>query len=259
ATAAVAIAALGASVALVAAVGDDEPGQALRAELTAAGVDCAHLDVVPGRTAESLVLVDRATVTRTIVHAPGAAPGPLGARARELCATAAWVHVDHVGYSLAVDVERGRLSVDAGNPVDGLELDGLALYAPTRAALEARYPGREPIDAVRAALDEGARRVAVTLAGGGAMAADATGAWRIAAHPVAVASTLGAGDVFHGALVASLAGGHPLADALRRANAAAALSCRSIDARSAIPNATELDAALAGAPLVEGIVLEGSR
>jgi sulfofructose kinase len=259
ATAAVTIAALGTSVALVASIGDDALGGSLRAELVAAGVDVKHLHVVPGRTAESVILVDRSTTTRTIVYAPGAVSGPLDAPARALCAAAAWVHVDHVGYPLAGDVERGRLSVDAGNPIDDLELDGIGLYAPTAAALEARYPGRSPMEGMRSALDEGAHRVAVTLAAGGAMAADATGAWRVLAHPVAVVSTLGAGDVFHGALVASLAGGLALPDALRRANAAAALSCRSIDGRSAIPTAAELDAALSGAPPVEPILLEAER
>ncbi len=259
ATAAVAIAALGSSVALVAAIGDDGLGETLRAELAAAGVDVDHVRVVPGRTAESVILLDRSTASRTILHAPGAVVGPLDGPARALSAAAAWVHVDHVGYSLAGDVERGRLSVDAGNPIDDLELDGLGLYAPTAAALEARFPGRSPMEGMRLALDEGAHRVAVTLAGAGAMAADASGAWRVLAHPVAVASTLGAGDVFHGALVASLAGGISLPDALRRANAAAALSCRSIDGRSAIPASAELDAALAGTPPVEPILLEAGR
>src|SRR5688500_7449935 len=259
ATAAVAIAALGGTVSLVAAIGDDAAGRSLRAELAAAGVDVEHLDVVPGRTAESVILVDRSAATRTILHAPGTVPGSLGAREHQLCGAAAWVHVDHVGYPLAAGVERGRLSVDAGNPIEGLVLDGLGLYAPTAAALGERYPGRSPMEGMRSALDDGAHRVAVTLAGGGAMAADATGAWRVAAHPVAVASTLGAGDVFHGALVASLAGGLALPDALRRANAAAALSCRSIDGRSAIPTAGELEAALAGAPPVEPILLDAGR
>jgi sugar/nucleoside kinase (ribokinase family) len=56
-----------------------------------------------------------------------------------------------------------------------------------------------------------------------------------------VVSTLGAGDVFHGALLACLVKGAPLPDALRAANLAAALSCRALDGRSAIPTASELE------------------
>lgn len=65
---------------------------------------------------------------------------------------------------------------------------------------------------------------------------------------VEVVSTLGAGDVFHGALVAALADDHPLPDAVRRANATAALSCRVLDGRGAIPTLSELNTFLASQP-----------
>jgi sulfofructose kinase len=70
----------------------------------------------------------------------------------------------------------------------------------------------------------------------------------VAAPPLEVdaVSTLGAGDVFHGALLAQLVNETPLADALAAANACAALSCRALDGRSAIPTADELESALAG-------------
>ena len=51
-------------------------------------------------------------------------------------------------------------------------------------------------------------------------------------------------DVFHGALVAQLIQGHSLQEAMRRANAVAALSCRGLDGQSMIPTTTELDAYL---------------
>jgi sulfofructose kinase len=58
---------------------------------------------------------------------------------------------------------------------------------------------------------------------------------------VDVVSTLGAGDVFHGALMAQVVEGRPMAEALRRANAVAALSCLGLDGQSAIPTAQELN------------------
>jgi sulfofructose kinase len=57
---------------------------------------------------------------------------------------------------------------------------------------------------------------------------------------VDVVSTLGAGDVFHGALLARFVDNAPLHDALAFANAYAALSCRALDGRSAIPSAQEV-------------------
>jgi sulfofructose kinase len=58
---------------------------------------------------------------------------------------------------------------------------------------------------------------------------------------VDVVSTLGAGDVFHGALMAQVVEGRAMAEALRRANAVAALSCLGLDGQSAIPTAQELN------------------
>ena len=59
--------------------------------------------------------------------------------------------------------------------------------------------------------------------------------------PVEAVSTLGAGDVFHGALLAALVRGASLQDALAMANRVAALSCRGLDGRSAIPTLQELE------------------
>ncbi len=53
-------------------------------------------------------------------------------------------------------------------------------------------------------------------------------------------STLGAGDVFHGALLAGLVREVPLHEALEFANICAALSCRSLDGRSAVPTLEEV-------------------
>jgi sugar/nucleoside kinase (ribokinase family) len=77
------------------------------------------------------------------------------------------------------------------------------------------------------------------------MAADATGERaRAGGVGVDVVSTLGAGDVFHGALVAAHVRGLTLARALEYANTVAALSCRGLDGRSAIPTHDVVDAHL---------------
>ena len=59
---------------------------------------------------------------------------------------------------------------------------------------------------------------------------------------VDVVSTMGAGDVFHGALLAGLAEGRDLRAAVVFANAVAAMSCRALDGRAAIPSRQEADA-----------------
>jgi sulfofructose kinase len=61
---------------------------------------------------------------------------------------------------------------------------------------------------------------------------------------VDVLSTLGAGDVFHGALLAQIIQERPLQEAMLRANAVAALSCLGLDGQSAIPRTNELESFL---------------
>jgi len=227
ATAAVALARLGVETAFVGAVGDDEAGRFVAAGLAAEGVDVSALAIVPGaRTPESTVLVSPGGA-RAIVHVPGDAPFP------EVDVAADWLHVDHVGYGHG---DGRRLSIDGGNPIEGLDLRDVALYAPTEEALRAQVGG------VEEALAAGAELVVVTRGAAGAIAAGRDGERaEVPGEPVDAVSTLGAGDVFHGALLAWLVRHAPLREALRAATVAAALSCRALDGRSAIPTLEELE------------------
>lgn len=237
ATAAVTLARLGVETYLVAAVGDDDAGAAIRKGLEGEGVDVSEVVVVAGaRSAQSSILVESGSGRRAIAHFAGTLPTPLGltGRARELCRAAAWVHVDHAGYGA---VPRGlRLSIDGGNPIEGLDLRGVALYAPTQAALEREFGSAER------ALAAGAELVVVTRGDAGSAAYSADGVVEAPGYGVDAVSTLGAGDVFHGALLAQLVDGAPLAEALAFANACAAMSCRSLDGRTAIPARGEVAA-----------------
>lgn len=66
----------------------------------------------------------------------------------------------------------------------------------------------------------------------------------VPAHPVQVRDTTGAGDTFVGALVAALAAGRPLPDALTWASVAAALACTRDGAQPSMPTRAEIQAAL---------------
>jgi sugar/nucleoside kinase (ribokinase family) len=231
ATAAVTLARLGVPASFMGAIGDDDAGAFIREGLEREGVDVSELRVVPGaRSPRSTILVEGGN--RAIISFAGTAPQPeLSTRARDLCRSAEWVHVDHAGYAGARALDGVRLSIDGGNPIPDLDLRGVALYAPTERALLALFPS------ARAA----AELVVVTRGAEGSYALTGDGdAVDAPAYPVDVVSTLGAGDVFHGALLAQLVADVSLAEALARANACAALSCRALDGRSAIPTAQEL-------------------
>ena len=246
ATAAVTLARLGRRVAVVAAVGDDPAGRRIRDELAGEGVDIRDLELVDGaRSPGSLIVADSRASTRTIIAFAGTA-GPIQLRsgAIDRCRHAAWVHVDRRGYEpirlVRHELRASRLSVDAGHAAWPIDLRSVDLFAPSADFLAARYPGLRRDRAMRAALEEGARAVVVTLGAAGSTARTADGSWRAAGFPVDVRSTLGAGDVFHGALLDALLRETAMPEALRWANMAAALSCRGLDGRSAIPTADEL-------------------
>jgi ribokinase len=64
---------------------------------------------------------------------------------------------------------------------------------------------------------------------------------RVAAHPVQVVDTTGAGDCFNGVFAAGLAEGLEVSAAVQRATAAAALSVTKVGAREGMPTREELD------------------
>lgn len=87
--------------------------------------------------------------------------------------------------------------------------------------------------------------VIVTLGGRGCLAR-VDGALQVQpAFAVSPVDTTAAGDTFSGVLVATLAGGGSIADALLRASAAAALACTRPGAQSSIPDAAAVAALLA--------------
>ena len=107
-------------------------------------------------------------------------------------------------------------------------------HGPVRSPTSSPWPSPTGCDVVVAT--DGAR---------GSSALTATGETAYApAHTGTILSTLGAGDVFHGALVAAVVKGLALDQQLAFANVTAALSCRGLDGRSRIPSLAEVEAAM---------------
>jgi sugar/nucleoside kinase (ribokinase family) len=219
-------------------------------DLRAEGVDVSGVTVAAGQSSgASVIVVDRQRGTRAICTRPG--PSPVLTPAADLLLSAEWVHVDHLGWSPVVTLlagakgRRPMLAVDAGNPIPGFTFTGVDLYAPTVEALR-RDHGDSDIDKLLdTALAAGAGSVVATDGAFGSYAATAAGGrYHAPGLKVEVISTLGAGDVFHGALIAARIRRLPLGECLAFANIAAALSCRGLDGRSAIPQYDEVAALL---------------
>lgn len=249
ATAAVAAHRLGLEVSLIAAIGDDPVGELVLADLEAEGIAVDQIQVEPSRRSQaSVILCTADDDTRSIVT-HGVAPLRLDERNRTAVREADWVHVDHLGWPAVAEALAGlsrdtrpRISVDAGHAVVGsaaaCHLEDVELYAPPMSRLIEQFGDASHEELLRKAPS---RSVVATLGAGGSVGRDALG--RIVSSqgfraPV-LASTLGAGDVYHGALTAAIVREQPLSDALTYANAAAALSCRALDGRSGIPSHSE--------------------
>jgi ribokinase len=87
----------------------------------------------------------------------------------------------------------------------------------------------------------GVRTVILTLGRRGAFLADVDGQRHIAGFTVKAVDTTAAGDVFNGALAVALAERRPLHEAVRFANAAAALSVTRLGAQPSAPQRREVD------------------
>jgi sugar/nucleoside kinase (ribokinase family) len=253
ATAAVAFVRLGGQAYFVGTVGDDAAGDAILDDLRNEGVDVSGAVRVPKEPSmRCVILVDRGCATRTICALPGPVLQiPEGSVAAEMIRSAKWVHVDHFGWRPVHEFlgSKGgtepRISVDLGIPVAGFSVQGIDIFAPAHVQLVALY-GQKPVpELLQAAVKRGAKCAVGTAGSAGSWAMTADGAsCHVPAYRGEIISTLGAGDVFHGALLAAITRGRPLAECLAYANITAALSCRGLDGRSAIPHHAEVQAAL---------------
>jgi ribokinase len=94
--------------------------------------------------------------------------------------------------------------------------------------------------ASKALLAQGGEAVVITLGARGASLAHEGSFELISGFPVQAVDTTAAGDVFNGALAVSLAEGSSLRDAVRFANAAAALSVQKLGAQPSAPQRAEI-------------------
>ena len=258
ARAAMTAARLGARTRMIGRVGDDDQGEMLRRTLERAGVDCRFLIATPGRaTPVSAVFVDRAGERMLVNYKDSelfdGAELPDGAmigvdavmcdlRWPDGAATAMNV-ASRMGVPGILDFdtapERGthRLINRASHVIFGREaLCDLTAGASLEARLE-RVAGHNP-----------GRNFAVTAGADGVVwrsPSDLTG--EIPAHQVEAVDTLGAGDAFHGASAYALAEGRSFEEALRFANAAAALKIARPNGTEHLPTLAEVDALMESA------------
>ena len=186
----------------------------------------AHIDALESEIADADVIVQQMEI-----------PAPTNARVLELAArhgrTVVFNYAPTRGVPLAVGAAMGVLVV---NENEAAELLGRQSVTQATAA-----------DAAAALQAMGPATVVVTLGEHGAIAVDARGATAVAGLTVAAVDTTAAGDTFCGALAVGIGEGRPMAEALRFANAAAALATTVMGAQPSVPRRADIDAKCAAA------------
>jgi ribokinase len=252
---AIAAARAGADVAFLGAVGDDEFGQAVRDALQDAEVGTGGLVTVPGSTGTAhIAVLDGGENAIAIVPAANAAVTEFDDDARKMLHGSRYLVAQFerplplVHQAFAAARELGMQTVLTPSPVqeipDGL-LELVDILVPN--AIEARQlAGIEDERDAAIALSRRAGLVILTRGEHGAVVMrDGRIELEIPARKVDVVDTTAAGDTFVGGLVAWLADGASLENALRAATVAASLCVTRLGTSSAIPARDEILEALA--------------
>ncbi len=250
ATAALALARLGAAVKLITPLTDDVPGRLQRRELLAGGVDLSLSPTVVDRESpKAVILVDEAKAQRTIFWSRGDVPllEPRHA-APELLDEVDLLYID--GHEVEVSIRLARAArvrglpvvMDAGSVRAGsgelvaccTDVISSRGFAPSLTGLSA------PLEALRALRDMGPGRVAMTFGSEGVLGLENDRSLPVPAFDVPVKDTTGAGDAFHAGYAFALGLGLEFHLCLDWGSAVAGLKCRDWGGRRGLPDLSEV-------------------
>ena len=261
ACAAARLAAGSAQVRMVGRVGYDTFGDHLKASLSAAGVDVSAVHATRSHaTGVALIPVD-SSGQNSIVVAPGANHALLASETEAVLRGARLTlfqlesPLDTVMAALKIARQEGARTILDPAPAQSLPAELLAnvdILTPneSEASILLNLPPRRiaPSDApelARALRQRGPAAVVLKLGDQGCFYSDAETEILAPAFPVTARDATAAGDVFNAGLAVALAEDRPIAEALRFANAAAAISVTRVGAQASVPSRAEVDQFLA--------------
>ena len=253
ATAMSACAALGLRAGYIGAVGTDNHGRRMRAELVERGVNVEHLVEGPAPNPGAVIVVDESGCRTVLWHRderlalmPDQIPAEILTRSR-------LVHVDDVDRAAALyacGVARSAgvpVTSDIEQATDGVDA---LIRAVTHPIFDHNAPAvmtgeTDPERALRKLRRLNPGLLCMTLGEGGAAALDGDRFYAAPAVPVKPVDTTGAGDVFRAGLIYGLLQGWKVPAMLRFANAAAAVSCTREGAIASVPSLDDVERLMA--------------
>jgi ribokinase len=254
---------LGAEVRLIACLGDDASGRAIRDALGAEGIDVTGVaSTREALTGTALIVVD-AEGRNQIAVAPGANLRLGVGMVRRHVAAFEWADVvvcqletplETVTWVLEQARRRGVTTILNPAPVpDGpLDVWRVVDYLTPNGGEAARLSGLAVTDppsaaeAARTLRARGVGTVIVTLGGDGALLVAADRMVHVPGVRVTAVDTTAAGDAFNAAFAVALGERVALGDALRFANATAALACTRRGAQPSLPSRADVTRFLGG-------------
>jgi ribokinase len=250
--------AAGASVAMVARVGDDDAGRLMLEDLERIGVDVdAVARVGGGYSGTATIAVDSRHGENLIIVDPGAngALEPADVQVdvvRDASVVVAQLEVPLAAVLAAAEHAAGRfiLNPSPAVPLPRELLDRVGVLVVNQSELGILASTETPHGVEEAAVALRALGppcpTIVTLGAAGALVHDGGSLHPVPALQVTPVDTTGAGDCFCGILAARLAAGDELVQAARLASAGAALATLAPGARGALPSLDEIREAAAG-------------
>ena len=253
---------LGASVDYLGVIGDDDFGREFARLLEGEGVTTSGIRmtadaptgvglIIKDDAGHNIIVVDKGANDRFSRADVDAHRGAIGEASVALAQLE--IPLDTALYALGVAHSLGRITVL--NPAPAVELAGVDLGAvdvitpnqgEARILVGERPDSALPNSEVAARLiAQGVRAVVITRGEDGADVFTADSADHVDAHSIEVVDSNGAGDSFNAGLAVALGEGLGLQDAVRFANATAALSCTGWETVPSYRRRADVDAVLA--------------
>ncbi|MBY8958307.1 MULTISPECIES: ribokinase [unclassified Pseudomonas] len=256
---AVAAARLGARVAMVGCVGNDDYGVQLRDALLAEQIDCQAVSTVEDSSGVALIVVDDNSQNAIVIVAgANGAMTPAVIDRFDAVLQAADVIICQleipdatVGHALKRARALGKTVIlnpaPASRPLPADWFAAIDYLIPNES--EASALSGLPVDSLQSAesaanqlIAMGAGKVIITLGAQGSLFANGKGFEHFPAPKVQAVDTTAAGDTFVGGFAAALASGKSEAEAIRYGQVAAALSVTRAGAQPSIPTMSDVQA-----------------